>query len=144
MTKPLDELLGAVEERLREASRGEKGEKGDSPSPDEITALVKAVIAENPARFRGDKGDAGPPGPRGDTGARGAPGPASRGLPGPKGQRGPVGLPGATCRHAVDVAELKVRLAALETAVNDLAANPPRSIFYKISPEELAEHDRHG
>lgn len=74
---------------------GPKGEKGDTPTPEEIKTLVKSVINENREAFRGPKGD------RGESGAPSTvPGPAGQSIQGPQGERGEAG-------HSVNEEELK-------------------------------------
>ena len=45
------------------------------------------------------------------------------------------------CRHAVAVAELQLKVAALETALESLSASRTTSVHYRIAPEELAALD---
>ena len=137
----LDDLLAQVETRLRDASRGEKGPPGPAPTEDEVLALIKSVIEAKPDKFRGLQGPVGVRGAAGPVGPAGNSIVGPRGLPGPKGERGHAGIPGPSCRHALDVAALQIKVAALEKALENLSAQRTTSVHYKITKDELAAFD---
>ena len=141
MSGSLDQFFAEIEARLRDASRGEQGPAGPSPTEDELLALIRRAIEANPAKVRGNQGPPGPEGARGPEGPPGKSPTGPRGLTGPKGERGHPGIPGPTCRHAVAVAELQLKVAALETALENLSAQRTTSVHYRIAPDELAALD---
>lgn len=120
--------------------KGRQGEKGDSPSTDELVSLITPLIPE-PIKGdvgekgdigltgeKGDKGDVGSVGPKGDTGEKGDKG--DKGDTGPMGKTGPKGkdFDPEIAKEAKDIAEkawMKASKTNSLTEMDDVTISTP-------------------
>lgn len=120
--------------------KGRQGEKGDSPSTDELVSLITPLIPE-PIKGdvgekgdigltgeKGDKGDVGSVGPKGDTGEKGDKG--DKGDTGPMGKTGPKGkdFDLEIAKEAKDIAEkawMKASKTNSLTEMDDVTISTP-------------------
>ena len=83
---------------------GSTGPPGPLLTEEQVMAVIRKVVEEQPEELRGPRGPTGDQGPAGTVGPRGESGPR-----GPKGERGPVTAPSAPTAD-------QARLSALEDA----------------------------
>lgn len=105
MSEYIDEILEKLSD---DVVKRLKGDKGDSPSKQEVLELVVKVFEANKKDLKGDRGEPGIQGKPGKDGKEGyTPKKGIDYFDGEKGQQGEKGDPGKTPKHEIDKYKLR-------------------------------------